>query len=45
MIPHMMARHLIISAVVDTENDDALVHVKEYQKREVEGHARKRGKR
>jgi len=35
MIPHMMARHLITSAVVDTEDDDdALVYVKRYQKRE-----------
>jgi len=34
MIPYMMARHLITSAVVDTEDDDALVHVKGYQKRE-----------
>jgi len=34
MIPYSMARHLIISAVVDTEDDDALVYVKGYQKRE-----------
>jgi len=34
MIPYIMARHLIISPVVDTEDDDALVYVKRYQKRE-----------
>jgi len=34
MIPYIMARHLITSAVVGTEDDDALVYVKEYQKRE-----------
>jgi len=28
MIPYTMARHLIISAVVGTEDDDALVYVK-----------------
>jgi len=28
-----MAKHLITSAVVDTEDDDALVYVKGYQKR------------
>jgi len=34
MIPYIMARHIITSAVVDTENDDALVNIKGYQKRE-----------
>jgi len=29
-----MVRHLITSAVVDIEDDDVLVYVKEYQKRE-----------
>jgi len=28
MIPYSMARHLITSAVVGTEDDDALVYVK-----------------
>jgi len=34
MILYIIARHLITSAVVDIEDDDALVYVKEYQKRE-----------
>jgi len=34
MIPYIMARHLITSAVIDAEDDDALVQVKGYQKRE-----------
>jgi len=31
MIPYSMARHLITSAVVGTEDNDALVYVKGYQ--------------
>jgi len=34
MIPYSMARHLITLAVVGIEDDDTLVYVKEYQKRE-----------
>jgi len=34
MILYSMARYLITSVVVGTEDDDALVYVKEYQKRE-----------
>jgi len=34
MVPYSMARHFITSAVVCTEDDDALVYVKGYQKRE-----------
>jgi len=29
-----MARHVITLAIIDTENDDALVYVKIYKKRE-----------
>jgi len=32
--PYIMAKHLITSAVVDTKDDDALVYIKGYQKRE-----------
>jgi len=34
MIPYSMARHLITSAVVGIKDNDALVYVKGYQKRE-----------
>jgi len=34
MIPYMMARHLITSAVIGVEDDDVLIYVKGYQKRE-----------
>jgi len=34
MIPYSMTRRLITSAVVDAEDDGALVYVKGYEKRE-----------
>jgi len=34
MVSYSMMRHLITSAVIDTEDDDALIYVKGYQKRE-----------
>jgi len=43
IIPYSMARHLITSAVIDTEDDVALVYVKGRRSKTkvIEGHARK----
>jgi len=42
IVPYSLAQHLITSAAISTEDDDAFVYVKGSKTRMVEGYARKR---